>query len=229
MLCDLTSCSETNKTGQYRLKLSANVSFDVLCDAEFDKGGWVVIQHRFNGSEDFYRNWTEYESGFGALNAEFWLGNEKIHLLTAEKPREIAFVMEDFENNKGIARYASFKIGNKTEKYKLKSVGTFSGNAGDSFSRNVGSMFSTHDSDNDSSSSHCAMLYAGGWWYDNCHLANLNGVYMKGTTTAPDIDFQGRVTQQSSHGGQPQVRTRTQLYGPFRFVRDKGRRELAVM
>uniref|UniRef100_A0A182WGH0 Fibrinogen C-terminal domain-containing protein n=1 Tax=Anopheles minimus TaxID=112268 RepID=A0A182WGH0_9DIPT len=180
---ELTSCSEANKTGQYRLKLSANMSMDVLCDAEFDKGGWVVIQHRFNGTEEFYRNWTDYEAGFGALNEEFWLGNEKIYLLTAEKPREIAFLMEDFEGNKGIARYATFKLGDKAEKYTLKSLGAFSGTAGDSLSRNVGSKFSTHDSDNDRSSSHCAQLYVGGWWYDDCHLSNLNGKYMKGTST----------------------------------------------
>lgn len=51
----------------------------MLCDAEYDKGGWVVIQYRFNGSEDFFRNWTDYESGFGTLDGEFWLGNEKIY------------------------------------------------------------------------------------------------------------------------------------------------------
>uniref|UniRef100_A0A182Y0M0 Fibrinogen C-terminal domain-containing protein n=1 Tax=Anopheles stephensi TaxID=30069 RepID=A0A182Y0M0_ANOST len=180
---ELTSCANANKTGIYRLKLSANVSMDVLCDAEFDKGGWVVIQHRFNGTEEFYRNWTEYENGFGTLDEEFWLGNEKIYQLTAEKPREIAFVMEDFEGNKGIARYASFKLGDKTEKYTLKSLGSFSGTAGDSLSRNVGSKFSTYDMDNDRSSSHCALLYVGGWWYDDCHLSNLNGKYMKGTST----------------------------------------------
>ncbi|XP_050083669.1 ficolin-2-like [Anopheles aquasalis] len=179
----LTSCSEVTKTGIYKLKLTANTTADVLCDAEYDKGGWVVIQYRFNGSEDFYRNWTDYQKGFGALDGEFWLGNEIIYQLTVDKPREIAFVMEDFDGAKGVARYATFKLGDKSEKYSLKSLGAFSGNAGDSLSRNVGSKFSTLDMDNDKSDSHCAQLYAGGWWYDNCHLSNLNGQYMKGTTT----------------------------------------------
>uniref|UniRef100_A0A182INK0 Fibrinogen C-terminal domain-containing protein n=1 Tax=Anopheles atroparvus TaxID=41427 RepID=A0A182INK0_ANOAO len=154
----------------------------MLLKIEYEKGGWVVIQYRFNGSEDFYRNWTDYENGFGSLAGEFWLGNELIYMLTAEKAREIAFLMEDFDNVKAAAKYNAFKLGNKSEKYSLKSLGSFSGNAGDSLSRNVGSKFSTHDMDNDKSSSHCAKLYLGGWWYDDCHLSNLNGKYMTGPT-----------------------------------------------
>ncbi|KFB53755.1 hypothetical protein ZHAS_00022136 [Anopheles sinensis] len=180
---ELSSCSEANKTGIYRVKINVNTTERVLCDAEFEKGGWVVIQHRFNGSVDFYRKWTEYENGFGKLSGEFWLGNEKITKLTAEKPREIAFVMEDFDDVKAIAKYNAFQMGSKLEKYSLKSLGSISGNVGDSLSRNVGSKFSTHDMDNDKSSSHCAQLYRGGWWYDDCHLANLNGKYLKGSTS----------------------------------------------
>jgi len=35
-----------------------------------------VIQRRFNGSEDFYRNWKDYRQGFGSKTKEFWLGKE---------------------------------------------------------------------------------------------------------------------------------------------------------
>jgi len=33
-----------------------------------------VIMRRMNGKVNFYRNWTDYDRGFGNLHGEFWLG-----------------------------------------------------------------------------------------------------------------------------------------------------------
>ena len=33
-----------------------------------------VIQRRIDGQTDFYREWSDYEVGFGDLRKEFWLG-----------------------------------------------------------------------------------------------------------------------------------------------------------
>ncbi|XP_078658318.1 uncharacterized protein LOC144903777 [Branchiostoma floridae x Branchiostoma belcheri] len=40
-----------------------------------------------------------------------------------------------------------------------------------------GKPFSTKDRANDESSSNCATVYRGGWWYGDCHTSNLNGPY----------------------------------------------------
>ena len=55
----------------------------VFCDQTTDGGGWTVVQRRMDGSENFFRNWTEYKVGFGDLHKEHWLGNEQIFHLTS--------------------------------------------------------------------------------------------------------------------------------------------------
>ncbi|XP_058823961.1 ficolin-2-like [Topomyia yanbarensis] len=181
----VNSCQEAHKTGTYILNHNGNSndSFSVRCDADYEAGGWVVMQHRYIGTVDFYRNWTEYKQGFGDFDSEFWLGNDKIYQLTKNQPREIHFILTDWDDRKAVAKYSSFQIGNEEEKYVLKSVGNYSGTAGDSLSRGLHSKFSTQDQDNDSYSGNCASLYHGAWWYEQCHLANLNGKYARGTVT----------------------------------------------
>ncbi|XP_053666381.1 microfibril-associated glycoprotein 4-like [Anopheles marshallii] len=178
------SCSELPSSGIYTIQPEKPFfePINVLCDQEYESGGWIVIQHRFDGSTNFYRNWQQYKNGFGNLDGEFWLGLDRIYQLTVSRPYELLVVLEDFNNNKTYAKYDQFEIGDEYEKYALKKLGGCSGTAGDSFRYSMGMNFSTFDADNDLWYKHCAVTYTGAWWYNQCHESNLNGKYLRGVT-----------------------------------------------
>ena len=151
-------------------------SFNVYCDMRTDGGGWTVFQRRQDGSEDFYRGWNDYKSGFGQLTAEFWLGNDKIHRLTAARPSSLRVELEDWNGVRVYAKYGKFNIGDEQAKYRLE-VGSYSGTAGDSLAYHNMMAFSTKDRDNDIYFDNCAAMGTGAWWYKRCHRVNLNGKY----------------------------------------------------
>ena len=164
------------QSGVYSVNPDGKGSFNVYCDMRTDGGGWTVFQRRQDGSVDFYRGWNDYKSGFGQLTAEFWLGNDKIHRLTAAKPSSLRVEVEDWNGVRAYAKYGKFNIADEQAKYRLE-VGSYSGTAGDSLTWHNKMPFSTKDRDS-SSSGICAVLYTGAWWYKTCHQSNLNGKYL---------------------------------------------------
>ncbi|KAH0616468.1 hypothetical protein JD844_027590 [Phrynosoma platyrhinos] len=159
-----------------------NESFDAYCDMESMGGGWTVIQMRQDGSTNFNRTWNEYKNGFGNLSREFWLGNDKIHLLTKSKDMQLRIELEDFNGIREYAKYEQFYVANEFLKYRL-SIGSYSGTAGDALHFNKyynhdQKFFTTPDKDNDRyPSGNCGAYYSSGWWFDACLAANLNGKY----------------------------------------------------
>lgn len=153
-------------------------------------GGWLLVQQRESGALSFNRSWVEYRNGFGSVDSqgkgEFWLGNQNLHLLTNESETMLKVELEDWEGAVASAEY-TIRVGSEEEGYPLH-VSTYSGDAGDALlmpkasdlSHN-GMKFGTFDKDNDRSEHNCAEIYGGGWWYNNCQSANLNGIYYKGT------------------------------------------------
>ena len=183
-------CSDLLKSGQsqsgvYSIDPDGKGSFDVYCDMHTDGGGWTVFQRRQDGSVDFYRGWNDYKSGFGQLTAEFWLGNDKIHRLTAARASSLRVELEDWNGVRVYAKYGRFNIGDEQAKYRLE-VSSFSGTAGDSLAGHNNMAFSTKDRDHDRISGNCAVRYTGAWWYRSCHYSNLNGKYL-----GNKMDYQG--------------------------------------
>ncbi|XP_068104928.1 ficolin-1-like isoform X2 [Hyperolius riggenbachi] len=179
------SCKELQNQGEvlsgwYTIYPDGSKPMKVLCDMATDGGGWIVFQRRWDGSVDFFRGWEDYKKGFGSHLNEFWLGNDNIHKITSTGAWELRVDLQDFESQKYFAKYTSFKILDESRKYQLL-LGPFKeGSAGDSMSSVNNMKFTTKDQDNDTHGNNCAVLFKAGWWYADCHSANLNGLYFLG-------------------------------------------------
>ncbi|XP_034276019.1 ryncolin-3 [Pantherophis guttatus] len=180
---DLLERGET-LSGWYTIYPTKGNPMLVFCDMETDGGGWLQFQRRQDGSVDFYRDWESYKKGFGRQGSEFWLGNDKIHLLTSSGTQQLRIDLEDFNGVKTFATYSSFRITNESENYKLILGSYLDGNMGDSLSAHNEYAFSTKDRDNDIYDGNCAVSFKGAWWYTKCHSSNLNGLYHKGEHTS---------------------------------------------
>ncbi|XP_038583466.1 angiopoietin-related protein 1 [Micropterus salmoides] len=164
------------RSGLYTVVPSlAGMPVEVYCDMDKDGGGWTVIQRRVDGSVSFDRPWRDYRDGFGDLHSEFWLGNKHIHDLSTQGDYSLRIDLEDWSNKHKHALYQSFSVDDEEHQYRLH-VSGFSGTVQDSFSWYHDKQgFSTPDSGNI-----CAEISHGGWWYNQCFYANLNGVYYRG-------------------------------------------------
>ena len=162
---------------------SKNDNVPKYCECAAD-GIWTVIQKRFDGSVDFYRNWTEYKEGFGNSNCEFWLGNDIIHQMTANEEYILKIYLTDWDNVTKYAVYHKFRMEGESSGYRLE-IDDYSGDAGDSMKdRHDGLKFSTKDRDNDDVSDISkAYEFHGAWWYGYLTESNLNGQYL-----GPDVD-----------------------------------------
>ncbi|XP_020802027.1 microfibril-associated glycoprotein 4-like [Drosophila serrata] len=162
-----------SEEGIFKLYLRGVNAFEAPCS----KDGWMIIQKRIDGHVDFNRTWEDYRNGFGDIQGEFFIGLEKLHLITKVAYYELCIELEDINGTTSFAHYDNFEIGSEMESYYLKSIGNYNGIAGDSLSYHNGSKFSTFDVATDSGN----CIRAGGWWYndDSCGYSALNAQYYK--------------------------------------------------
>ena len=171
-----TNCKELRDRGApsgiYSFNPDGQGTFLAYCDQTTDGGGWVVFQrcsHPFGMS--FNRNWAAYQQGFGDMNGEFWLGNDKIHRLTSTATTEFRIDLTASGPSYGHAKFSNFQVHNNANKYWW-SMNSYSGNIGNAMygsetqAWNQNNMrFSTPDQDNDNNpGGSCAASSMAGWW-----------------------------------------------------------------
>ncbi|PIK55965.1 Fibrinogen-like protein A [Apostichopus japonicus] len=84
-----------------------------------------VFQRRLDGAVDFYRTWAEYREGFGFLQRDFWLGNDKLAYLTNQGEYELRIDLVNKIGNAYHAKYNLFRISDEWSKYRLVDLGSF--------------------------------------------------------------------------------------------------------
>ncbi|MEE6461188.1 hypothetical protein FKM82_001224 [Ascaphus truei] len=199
--CQDVANKGTRVSGLYYIKpLKAKQQFLVYCEIDPSGSAWTVIQRRLDGSVDFNKNWVQYKEGFGYLSpndkTEFWLGNEKIFLISTQStiPYVLRVELEDWDNQKSTADYNTFRLGAEKDNYRLTYSYFMGGDAGDAFdgydfgddpsdkffTSHNGMQFSTPDKDNDKFDGNCAKQDGSGWWMNRCHAGHLNGKYYNG-------------------------------------------------
>ena len=82
-----------------------------------------VFMHRYDGSVEFYRNWTEYKNGFGSASGEFWLGNDNIHSLTTQSGRSTVLKIDlsvHWGSETAHSEYDGFYVVDAAKNYTLR-------------------------------------------------------------------------------------------------------------
>ena len=173
-------------SGLYRINIGdAGGDFTVFCDMSIQGGGWAIIQRRIGDSIDFKRDFKPYRNGFGEFNGNFWLGLDKIKRMTDTASYELYIGLESFlaaPYDTVWSRYGAFSLGSEAVNFKL-TISQYYANSSvpDRMSTHNNQEFSAQDADNDShSTTDCADVHLGGWWYNSCHDANLNGAWYAG-------------------------------------------------
>ncbi|KAJ8021482.1 Tenascin-R [Holothuria leucospilota] len=174
--------------------------FDVFCNMTIDGGNWIVFQRRNRGATSFYRNWDSYQSGFGDIRDEFWLGNDKLHYLTQQGTYELRVDFVSSSNSAKYAKYNRFRVDSAANKYRVTDIGTYSGNGGDGMNNVEDENFSTHDQDYDELSYDCAEKHRSGWWHGGyyysysssyCNLWRDGSYYRRCSESSLNGDYNG--------------------------------------
>ena len=68
----------------------------VYCEM-INGSGWTVVQRRVDGSVSFQRGWNDYRHGFGGAYGEHWVGTDRLHWLTTQRPYQLRVDLWDWD------------------------------------------------------------------------------------------------------------------------------------
>ena len=78
-----------------------------------------MFQRRQDASVSFHRTWNDSRSGLGDFGKNFWLGNDKIHRITAANKMLLRIELKDWSGKKVFAHCDVFKVDNEKNNYKI--------------------------------------------------------------------------------------------------------------
>ncbi|XP_023035879.1 fibroleukin isoform X1 [Drosophila willistoni] len=129
---------------------------------ELVASGWLPIQSRHiqYSSSAFMLDFQFQCTGFNYEDKQIWMGLEPLHIITNLGRHELYIHVVDFDNSTCYARYDNFVVDSGKHKYKLKSLGKYTGDAGDAMRQHENNEFSIMQ--RGASKSHCHVSF---WWH----------------------------------------------------------------
>ena len=127
------------------------------------KGGWTRIMNKVNNANAFYRNWSDFKSGFGDINENHWLGFNLINMILSTDDFMVRF---EFENS--ILEYFEFdliKIGSESQNFILTLGQLTNYTIKPDIMYDNRSEFRTFDYNTNV----CPQKYKAGWWFKVCY------------------------------------------------------------
>ena len=190
--------------------LYSTARLTVYCDMETDGGGWIVIQRRnaSMGWVNFFRNWADYEKGFGDLDGEFWIGLKNIHELTNQQRMALRLSVWNDTVHYVNWNYPFFRISDGHDRYALtRHIGSGSGEGSDTkaflHEGNARYYFTTFDYYTGQYQSNCGFRRQSGWWYYDglCDMpVNPNGLHQPSGLRETAVRGERLVWKNSSSG-----------------------------
>ncbi|XP_045215570.2 microfibril-associated glycoprotein 4-like [Mercenaria mercenaria] len=185
---DILENNRAAASGIYEIKpWKSKSKIKVLCDMETNGGGWTVFHNRFNGTVDFYRNFTDYENGFGDTAGEFWLGFKYIEEMAKTGRSELMLQVTAKNGSTGheIADGFTMIHGNEYSVYFEEHFYNHEKHGlpyeHECLPKIANEPFTTMDRDMFEFEDNCAEEMHSAWWYLNCVyvICDLHGKYGK--------------------------------------------------